>query len=232
MTKFPALSVFFPAYNEENNIEYTVDQAVEVCRQVADMFEIIIVNDGSKDGTQQKCEILQKKYQQVKTITHNPNRGYGGALKSGIYAAQYEYITFTDSDGQFDFKQIAEFMPFFDAYKVVVGYRKKRAEGGLRLLNAKAWGSMVNLLFGMRIKDVDCAFKVFKKEVIDAIPKLEAEGALISTELLVKITKAGYAIKQIPVDHLPRKGGKPTGANLQVIIKAFHELFRLWKKLK
>ena len=210
MTTFQSLSVFFPAFNEENNIEHTVEEAIKVCREISTEFEIIIVNDGSKDNTLLKSEELQRKYKQVKIISHNPNRGYGGALKSGIYAAQYEYIVFTDSDGQFNFNQIKEFIPHFDKYKVVVGYRKKRAEGGLRLLNAKAWGILVNILFGMHIKDVDCAFKVFKKEVIDIVPRLEAEGALISTELLVKISKAGYAIKQIPVDHLPRKGGKPT----------------------
>jgi len=232
MTRFQTLSVFFPAFNEENNIEQTVQEAISVCREIADIFEIIIVNDGSHDSTQEKCELLQKTHPEVTIITHSPNQGYGGALKSGIYTARYEYIAFTDSDGQFDFKQIKDFIPFFNNYKVVIGYRKKRVEGGLRLLNAKAWGTLVNLLFGMDIKDVDCAFKVFKKEVIDTIPQLEAEGALISTELLVKITKAGYAIKQIPVDHLPRKGGRPTGANLKVIFKAFTELFQLWKKLK
>lgn len=232
MQRFPSLSVFFPAYNEEHNIEHTVDHAVTVCRKVSDKFEIIIVNDGSKDNTAQKCEELMRKYPQVKTVTHNPNRGYGGALKSGIYAAQMEYIAFTDSDGQFDFSQIEHFLPYFDEYKVVIGYRKKRVEGFARALNAKAWGTLVNILFGINIRDVDCAFKVFKKEVIDSIDTLHAEGALISTELLVKIKKAGYPIKQIPVDHLPRKAGKPTGANIKVILRAFYELFKLWKKLK
>ncbi len=232
MTKLKELSVFFPAYNEENNIEHTVLTAIETCKKIAQKYEIIVVNDGSKDKTGEICDKLASQFPEVKIITHNPNRGYGGALKSGFYAARYEYIAFTDSDGQFDFSQIEHFIPFFDEYKVIIGYRKKRVEGFLRALNAKAWGSLVNLLFGMRVKDVDCAFKVFKKEVIDAIPVLEAEGALISTELLVKIKKAGYAIKQIPVDHLPRKGGRPTGANIKVIIRAFHELFKLWEKLK
>jgi glycosyltransferase involved in cell wall biosynthesis len=232
MTKFRELSVFFPAFNEEKNIEHTVEYAIDICKQIADQFEIIIVNDGSTDGTGQKCEELMQRFPEIRTVTHMPNRGYGGALKSGFYAAKYEYVVFTDSDGQFDFAQIRNFMPFLDQYKVVIGYRKKRVEGFLRALNAKAWGTLVNILFGMQIRDVDGAFKVIHREIFEKIPPLEAEGALISTELLVKIKKYGYAIKQVPVDHLPRKAGKPTGAKVSVILKAFRELFALWKKLQ
>lgn len=232
MNKFRELSVFFPAYNEEKNIEHTVEHAVEVCNKIAERFEVIIVDDGSIDGTSQKCEELMLRFPQVRTVTHMPNRGYGAALKSGFNAAKYEYIVFTDSDGQFDFAQIEQFMPYLDEYKVVIGYRTKRVEGFLRALNAKLWGTLVNLLFGMQIRDVDGAFKIFHREIFEKIPPLEAEGALISTELLVKIKKYGYAIKQVPVTHLPRKAGKPTGAKIAVILKAFRELFALWKKLK
>ncbi len=232
MNKLSELSVFFPAYNEQENIEATVSKALVECEKIASKYEIIIVNDGSRDETGAIAARLAAHNPQVKVITHNPNRGYGGALKSGIYAAQYKYITFNDSDGQFDFSQIERFIPYIDDYAVVIGYRTKRIEGFVRWANAKAWSSLINLLFGLHVTDIDCAFKLFRKEVVEKIPPLQSEGALISTEFLVKAKRARYTIKEVPVDHLPRKGGKPTGANIKVIIKAFYELFKLWRKLK
>jgi len=232
MQKLSELSVFFPAYNEESNLYEAVTSADKVCQEVALKYEIIIVNDGSKDKTAEVASQLASSNPHVKIITHYPNKGYGGALKSGIYAAQYQTIAFTDSDGQFDFQQIQRFIPYLDTYKMVVGYRVKRAEGMARYLNAKAWGFLVNILFSLDIKDVDCAFKVFNKEIINTIPHLESDGALISTELLAKTRKNGFQIKQIAVSHYPRTGGNPTGANIKVIVKAFLELFKLWRKLK
>lgn len=231
MNKLSELSVFFPAYNEEKNIEKTVDEAIDTCQKVASEFEIIVVDDGSSDSTPLILEKLQKKYPFVRTITHNPNRGYGGALKSGMYAAKYEYVAFTDSDGQFNFSQIDRFIPYITDYQLVIGYRINRAEGIVRWCNAKLWGTLVTLLFGLQCRDVDCAFKLFKKEVIDTIPGLESEGALISTEFLVKSKNAGFKCKEVPVDHFERKAGKPTGANITVIARAFTELFKLWGKL-
>ncbi len=232
MNKLPELSVFFPAYNEEHNIEQTVSRAVLECEKIADRYEIIIVNDGSRDRTGEIVDQLAQRNPNIKIITHNPNRGYGGALKSGMYAARYKYITFNDSDGQFDFSQIERFLPFIDTYDLVIGYREKRIEGFRRLINAKAWSFLINLLFRLHVKDIDCAFKFFKKDVIDKIPPLQSEGALISTEFLVKAKRAGFKVKEVPVDHLPRKGGTPTGANIKVIIKAFYELFKLWRKIR
>jgi glycosyltransferase involved in cell wall biosynthesis len=232
MQKLSELSVFFPAYNEEANLYSTVTKAIAVCKNISDKYEIIIVDDGSRDKTPQIAKQLVNEDSNIRVITHNPNQGYGGALKSGLYSAKYQYIAFTDSDGQFDFSQIERFIPHLEEYKMVVGYRTKRAEGLLRYLNAKLWGILVNLLFAVNIKDIDCAFKVFHKEIIDNIPQLESYGALISTELLVKTRKKGYKIKQVPVDHYLRIGGKSTGANIKVILKAFFELFKLWRKLK
>lgn len=232
MTKLSELSVFFPAYNEEENIKATVLHAVEVCQKLTDKYEIIIVDDGSKDNTGKISSDLANKNPNIKVITHSPNRGYGGALKSGMYAAQYKYIAFNDSDGQFDFSQIERFIPHLQEYDLVIGFRKKRVEGFLRWANAKAWSLLIDILFRLHVKDIDCAFKVFKKEIIDTVEPLQSEGALISTEFLVKSKRAKFKIKEVPVDHLPRKGGKPTGASIKVIVKAFYELLKLWRKIK
>jgi glycosyltransferase involved in cell wall biosynthesis len=232
MNKLPELSVFFPAYNEEENIENTVLKAVAECQKVADRYEIIIVNDGSKDKTGEIATRLSTDNPNIKVITHSPNRGYGGALKSGMYASQYKYIAFNDSDGQFDFSQIERFIPFIPEYSLVIGYRTKRIEGLRRLANAKAWSFLINILFRLHVRDIDCAFKVFDKKILETIQPLQSEGALISTEFLVKAKRARFKIKEVAVDHLPRKGGTPTGANLKVIIKAFYELLMLWRKIK
>lgn len=225
------LSVFYPAYNEEENIAQTVEKTLQVLPEVAREYEVIIVNDGSKDRTGEIGEALSQKYRNVKVIHHSENRGYGGALKTGMYNSQYEIIAFTDSDGQFDFSEIREFIPHLHNYDVVIGYRRNRAEGFRRRLNAKAWGLLMRLVFGLQARDIDCAFKVFHRQVIEKIPPLESNGALISAEFLMKAHRSHFKIKEIPVSHFPRVAGKPTGANLQVILKAFHELFILKKKL-
>jgi glycosyltransferase involved in cell wall biosynthesis len=225
------LSVFYPAYNEEENIAQTVENTLRVLPEVAREYEVIIINDGSKDRTGEIGEQLSKKYPQVKIIHHPQNRGYGGALKTGMYNSQYEIIAFTDSDGQFDFSEIRYFIPYLQDYDVVIGYRRNRAEGFYRRLNAKAWGLLMRLVFGLQARDIDCAFKVFHQRVIQKIPQLESNGALISAEFLMKAHRSRFKIKEIPVSHFPRVAGKPTGANLRVILKAFHELFILKKKL-
>ena len=231
MSTLTSLSVFFPAYNEENNISDTVDKALKVLPQIAKKYEIIIVNDGSKDKTGEIADKLSRQHKEVRVIHHEKNRGYGGALKTGMYGASYEVIAFTDSDGQFDFSQIKKFIPYLKDFDMVIGYRKKRAEGLRRDINAKAWGILMKIVFGIKARDIDCAFKVFYRSVLDKIPRLESNGALISAELLMKAHVNHIKIKEIPVDHFPRKAGSPTGANLNVIIKAFKELLQMRQKI-
>lgn len=229
--KLQNVTVFYPAYNEEENIRETVEKTVHVLPEIADQYEIIVVDDGSKDGTSAIIDQLSKQFSCVRGIRHPQNKGYGGALKTGMYNAKYDIIAFTDSDGQFDFAEIKEFLPHLQNYDLVIGYRKSRAEGFRRRLNAKAWGMLMRFAFGIDARDIDCAFKVFHRNVLDRISPLESEGALISAEFLMKSARSGCKIKELPVTHYPRKAGKPTGANLGVIIKAFRELILLKQKL-
>lgn len=228
------LSVFFPCYNEEKNIQNTVDKAIKVLNEVAQKWEIIIINDGSKDNTGAVALKIQKQYPNIKIVTHDPNRGYGAAFKSGIYNAKYKWITFTDSDGQFDFSEIKKFI---DTQKksqadLVIGYYISRQVAKSVIVSSKIWELIVFTLFGLRVKDIDCGFKFFSKKVVDTIPKLEAErGAFISSEFLIKSKKSGYKIVEIPVHHYPRTEGQATGRKLNVIIKSFIDLFKLWLKI-
>jgi glycosyltransferase involved in cell wall biosynthesis len=235
VNKLPELSVFFPAYNEEKNIEATVTKAKRVLPSVANKWEILIINDGSKDNTKKVAQKLAQSDKRIKLIDHPKNRGYGAAFKSGLYNAKYEWVAFTDADGQFDFGEITNFIKtqMTTNADLVIGYYKKRRVQFYRKVNTKLWEFVVFLFFGLKVKDIDCGFKFINKKVINDISKLESErGAFISSEFLIKAKKKGYKIVEIGVTHYPRVEGEGTGANLDVIIKSFIDLARLWKKLR
>jgi glycosyltransferase involved in cell wall biosynthesis len=233
MERIPELSVFFPAYNEKDNLESTVEKALAILPKVAKKYEVIIVDDGSKDGTSKIADGFAQKNKLIRVVHHPQNFGYGEALKSGFYNARYEWIVCTDADGQFDFSEITELWKKTNKAAVVVGYRINRQDSWLRKLNGWGWTLLANFLLGINVRDVDCSFKLVKKEVIDKIPHLEStRGGMISPELLAKAKKAGFNIDQVGVHHHPRLSGRQTGANLKVIIKSFIDLFRLWKKLR
>ena len=229
------LSVFFPCYNEDKNINNTVSKAITVLNKVAKKWEIILINDGSKDNTAKVIEQIRlANPKEIKIITHNPNRGYGAALKSGLYNSQYEWITFSDSDGQFDFGEIIKFIDKQKETKsdLVIGYYLSRQVSKATILTSKIWEIIVFILFGLKVTDIDCGFKLINKKVVETIPKLEAErGAFISSEFLIKAKKAGFKISELGVHHYPRTEGKATGRNIKVIIKSFSDLFSLWYKI-
>jgi glycosyltransferase involved in cell wall biosynthesis len=229
--KLKELSVFFPFYNEEANIAAQTKQALKIIPQFAEKFEIILVNDGSVDKTGQIGQKLAADHPNVVLVSHSKNRGYGGALKSGFRKAKYEWIFFSDGDRQFDLKEIGRLLPLTSRADLVIGYRQKRADTPIRLINAKLFNLLIRLLFGLKVTDIDCAFKLIKKDVVDSL-ELKSDGALISSELLIKAQKAGYKIAQTPVSHYPRKIGSPTGANPRVIFKAFYDIFALWRELR
>ncbi len=233
--KLAELSVFFPTFNEEDSIRETILKTKAVLEKVVNNWEIIIVNDGSKDGTLKNAQLASDSDKRIRIINHEINRGYGAALKSGFYNAKYSWISFTDSDGQFDFSEIIN---FFDKQNetgadMVIGYYKKRRVSKFKIITSKIWEYSIFLLFGLKVRDIDCGFKLVSKKVIDAIPKLESErGAFISSELLIKAKKYGFKIVEVPVTHFPRTKGEGTGRKLNVIIKSYVDLLRLWRKLK
>lgn len=225
-TKPLSLSVFFPCYNEEDNVERTTLAALRACRRLTDDFEVIIVNDGSRDRTGELADRLADRHPEVRAVHNRPNQGYGGALQRGFREARKEWVFYTDGDGQFDFEEIDKLLPLRAHYDVVSAYRLDRQDPLLRKLNAWAWCTLVNVLFGMRIRDVDCAFKLFPRRLFDQI-EMRSQGALIDTEILARAGRLGYRIGQVGVHHYPRRAGRQTGANLRVILRAFRELFKL-----
>ena len=228
--KKPSISAFFPSYNEEANIGALCLKTAGVLQKIASRWEVISVNDGSKDGTAAVVQALHKKEPRIKVITHKVNAGYGAAVKTGFKSAKLDWIFFTDGDGQFDVKEMARFLPYLADHDLVVGYRIKRADPAIRKLNAFAWGTLVRTLFQLKgVRDIDCAFKFVRRDVFKKF-KLETTGAMISTELLVKSSKNGLRIKELGVNHYPRTAGVQTGAKISVIARAFKELFSYFIK--
>lgn len=227
-----SLSIFFPAYNEEGNIESLVRKTLAFLDRIdAEDAEVIIVDDGSRDRTADICRILAKTDGRVRLVSHEQNRGYGAAVKTGLKSCVKDYVFFTDGDGQFDINELENFLPCLEKYEMVIGWRKNRRDNAIRKLNAGAWGMLMRALFGLRARDIDCAFKIFKREPLCNL-SFNAEGALISTELLCRANQLGYKILELPVNHFPRKAGSQTGANPKVILRAFAELFRLHAKIR
>jgi glycosyltransferase involved in cell wall biosynthesis len=234
-TLLPELSVFFPAYNEEANLKNTLDKALPIIKEIADKWEVIIVNDGSKDKTEAIASKIAQKYpKNIKVITHDPNRGYGAALKSGLYAAKYPWIAFTDADGQFDFQEITTLISTQKKTKadLVIGYYLGRKVPFYRIWGSKVWQLAVFILFGLKVRDIDCGFKLINKKVVDTIPELMAErGPFITSELLINAKKSGFKITEVGVHHFERQGGEATGAKLNVILSGLKDLVLLWFKL-
>ena len=232
----PSISAVLPAYNEEALIEQTVLQVEEVLRDLTDDFEIIVINDGSRDRTGAVLAALQERRPDVplRVVTHPRNRGYGAALASGFDLAGTELIFFTDGDQQFDVEELRLLLPEMDEMDeptdLVIGWRRHRADPPVRLLNAWLWKQLINGLFGYTARDVDCAFKLFRRRVWESV-KVRSHGATFSAEFLIKARRRGFRVKEVPVTHLPRTAGSPTGAKPRVIARALAELFRLWRNL-
>jgi glycosyltransferase involved in cell wall biosynthesis len=221
-----SISVFFPCYNEQDNITRVVEQALTVLEKLNADFEVIIVNDGSSDSTGQIADEIAGQKDRVKVVHHGTNLGYGAALQSGFKAATKELVFYTDGDGQFDINEMPPLLGLMEQYDIVSCYRLNRQDNLVRKFNGWCWTKLVCLLFGMKIRDIDCAFKLYKREIFDNI-KVVSTGALIDAEILARAVRKGYRVTQQGVHHYPRTAGAQTGANLRVVLRAFKELLRL-----
>jgi glycosyltransferase involved in cell wall biosynthesis len=233
--RVPRLSYFFPAHNEEANLEGLVEEALASLPAIAETFEIIAVNDGSRDRTREIADRLAATHPDVvRAVHHDVNRGYGGALRSGFEASRYELLAFTDGDRQFkvaDLARLTDRLARDDRPDVVAGYRIKRADPLIRIVYARTYKLANRIFFGLRVRDVDCACKLFRREALDGV-RVESAGAFFSAELLIKILKADRTIAEVGVPHYARTAGSPTGARPSVIWRAVKDFWglrlRLW----
>ena len=222
-----SLSIVLPAYNEAENVAAAVQAVSEVAQTLGREYEILVVNDGSKDNTGQIVRDLEPQVPGLRLVEHYPNRGYGGALKAGFAQAKGALIACIPADTQCVFGEIDGLLEKLETEnaEIVCGYRHDRQDPFIRRMNALGWNTVVRTLFGYLSRDIDCGFKLFRREVLDRV-HVESNGAMIDTEFLAGTKARGIRIAEVPVTHLPRTAGEPTGANLAVIVKAFRDLFR------
>ena len=229
----PALSFFFPAHNEAANIEALVLEALAALPALADDFEIIAVDDGSRDETPQIADRLAAEHAPVRAVHHPVNRGYGAAVRTGLAAARHPLVFFTDGDRQFrvaDLARLLDRLAEDDDPDVVVGYRLRRADPLVRLLYARAYRLALRIFYGLPVRDPDCAFKLFRRAALEDI-QLESGGAFMSAELLIKLRQRGRLIVEAGVAHYPRTAGSPSGANPKVVLRAVRDFWRLRLRL-
>jgi len=224
----PSISLVMPAHNEAENIEPTVTEAVPALAAVSDDYEIIVVDDGSKDDTAGVTRRLMKTEPHLRLVQHPVNKGFGAAVLTGFTSATKDWILYTDADRQFVLAELTIFMPFTARADLIAGYRAPRRDPFLRVLYGKGWSMLCTLFFGYTVRDVDCGFKLLRRTIIDRLAdKIDSRGATFSIEWLVRAKRAGYRFVELPVTHRPRVAGSQSGARLKVIVRAFRELFRL-----
>jgi glycosyltransferase involved in cell wall biosynthesis len=228
------LSYFFPAHNEEANLEGLVGEALDTLPSLAREFEIVIVDDGSRDGTPAIADRLAAAHPDVVRAVHHPtNLGYGAALRSGFRAARFDLVAFTDGDRQFrvaDLGRLTARLGEADDPDVVVGYRIRRADPLVRTLYARAYRLANRIFFGLRVRDVDCACKLFRRTALGGL-RVESGGAFFSAELLIKLEASRRSVVEVGVEHYPRMAGTATGAKPQVVFRAIRDFWRLRLRL-
>ena len=228
----PSLSFVLPAYNEAENIDESVQQSVRALERLVSVgrlsaWEIVVVDDGSTDRTVQHVRRLNDP--RIRVVMHAVNQGYGAALRTGFSSARHELVFFTDADLQFDAEEIGLLMPWIADFDIVAGYRSPRQDPWVRRANAAAWGMALYGAFGLDVEDVNCAFKLFRRPVLEGLA-IHSDGAFINAEILLKAVRRGFSLKQVPVSHFARSAGEQTGAHPKVVLLAFRELARFYRQ--
>jgi len=230
-----SISLVLPAYNEADNIEPVIAEATPALASITRDYEIIIVDDGSRDDTAAVARRAAERDPYVKLVPHTVNQGFGASVFSGFVNASKDWILYTDADRQFVLSELERFVPLMDQADLIAGYRAPRRDPFLRVLYGRGWSMLCTLLFGYTVRDVDCGFKLFRRVIIDQLAgRIESRGATFSIEWLVRARRAGYRFAELPVTHRPRVAGSQTGANIRVVTRAFRELWRfrmqLWRE--
>lgn len=226
-----SISFIIPAYNEQDNIRKITADAYNFLKNNFINFEILIVDDGSLDNTQKICQELSSFYNnKLIVLRHEKNRGYGAALRTGLFSAKNDLVFYTDADNQFDIKELESFMKYIDQYDLVIGYRQDRKDSWIRKFCAFGFNRLIFLLFRINIKDIDCSFKLFKRDALHRL-SIDTDEFLVDTELLVKAKLRSLKIKELPVTHFPREMGKST-VKIRHIFSTIRDLCFLYQKLK
>lgn len=228
MNRKYSISVIFPVYNEEGNIERVIQESADFLQatNAFEDYEIIAVNDGSKDNTAQILQRLADAIPFLKVITHRKNLGYGLALSSGFKEASFPLILFMDADGQFNINEVKKLFFYLEEFDIIAGSRQQRKDARYRITLAGIYSWLVFVLFSLRLKDVNCGFKLFKRKALE-LENLSCKAGVFYTEFLIRARERGCKIKEVPVEHLPRLKGRQNGVSLKIILEAVIDLVRL-----
>lgn len=226
-----SISIFFPCYNEASNMGTMIDQATQIGNEYGIDYEVIVVDDGSSDNSAQIVKEYSKKNPRVSLIQHSKNMGYGAALRTGFQNVKKDLVFLTDGDNQFRLSEIEKLFSKIDSCDVVVGYRINRQDKAHRRLNGFLWTKLTRTLFGLPTRDVDCAFKLFRRRALEGLV-LKSDHLLIHAEILARIKKKGFKIQEIGVTHYPRAAGKASATGVGRILKTFGELFGLYWQIR
>jgi len=230
-TRRPGLSVFFPAYNDSGTIASLVITAIKTAERLTSDFEVIVVDDGSRDATADIADELARTYPQVRVVHHERNRGYGGALRSGFAAATRELVFYTDGDAQYDPAEMESLWnALSDQVDLVNGYKISRSDPPHRIVIGRVYHHTVKLLFGLRVRDVDCDFRLMRRAIFDRVV-LEKNSGVICLEMMKKIQDAGFRIAEVPVHHYHRAFGRSQFFNFRRLFRTGVDVLRLWMAL-
>ena len=224
------VSIVMPAFNEEANVTRAIKEATRAAERLYADHEIVVVDDGSTDGTAVAVKRTAERDPRVRLIAHARHSGYGEAVRTGFLSSRLDFVFLTDADLQFDLTEMERLLPFVGTVDVVAGYRIDRQDTWVRRLNAYGWNLLVRAFFYVPVRDIDCAFKLFDRRVLQRVD-IESVGAMVNTELMVKLGRAGASVVEVGVSHRKRVAGRAHGAHPAVILKAFHEFVRMRRRL-
>jgi glycosyltransferase involved in cell wall biosynthesis len=220
-------------YNEESTIEEAVSSALLVLAELADSYEVIVVDDGGRDRTGEIADRLAAGNPHIRVVHHPDNRGYGAALRSGLAAAQYPFVVLVDGGNQFDLDELAILLRALDRRDIVSGYRITPHDPLIRRMYAFIYNRLARVLFHIPVRDVNCGFKIYRRDLVERLlPQLRGSGALINVEILARARKLGAEVTEVGVHHFPREAGQPSGGSLRVTVRTFRELVALWRELR
>ena len=229
--KLPGLSVFFPAYNDAGTIPSMVLTAQMAARALTDNYEIIVVNDGSQDHTADVLAELERQMPRLRVIHHPQNQGYGAALRTGFASAAKEWVFYTDGDAQYNPLEMPVLVDALrEGVDVVNGYKISRNDPLIRIILGNIYNVTVKILFGLRLKDVDCDYRLMRRVIFDNIT-LESNTGSICVEMIKKIQDAGYTFAEVPVSHYHRQYGYSQFFNWRRLLRTARHLLVLWWKL-
>lgn len=225
----PELSAVMPAYNEQAILPLALDEAIDALSDLCERWELIVVDDGSTDATPKILAERSRRDPRLRVVTQRPNQGYTRALARGFTEARYEAVFYTDADAQFDLREVAHLYPHLDEADMVSGYRVRRRDPWVRLLTSAVYNRLQSMVLGVRARDVNCAFKLFRRSFFDAV-RIESDGFLVDAELYARAKRAGLSWAQVGVRHRPREQGSST-VRPGTVVETLRELWRLRRSL-